>query len=47
MGHVRAGQEVFTKEIVDAGFRQIEEKSDMLDESYYVVFEKAADTKAE
>ncbi|MCA9074540.1 MAG: methyltransferase domain-containing protein [Planctomycetaceae bacterium] len=40
MGHVRAGQEVFTKEICDAGFRQIEVKPDMLDESYFVVFEK-------
>ena len=27
MGHVRAGQEVFTQEIVDAGFKQIDEKT--------------------
>ncbi|WP_202921116.1 cytochrome c peroxidase [Anatilimnocola aggregata] len=40
IGHVRAGQEVFTKEIVDAGFKQIEEKKDMLKESYFVRFEK-------
>ncbi len=40
MGHVRAGQEVFTKEIEDAGFRQVEEKKDLLDESYFVRFEK-------
>lgn len=44
MGHVRAGQEVFTKEICDAGFQQVEEKPDMLDESYYVVFEKVPDS---
>lgn len=42
MGHVRAGQEVFTKEIVDAGFKQIEEKKDLLKESYFVRFEKTA-----
>jgi predicted methyltransferase len=40
MGHVRAGQEVFTQEIVDAGFKQIEEKQDLLKESYFVRFEK-------
>jgi len=40
MGHVRAGQEVFTKEILDVGFRQVEEKVDLLDESYFVRFEK-------
>ena len=40
---VRAGQEVFTKEIVKAGFRQIEEKKGLLDESYFVRFEKVAD----
>jgi predicted methyltransferase len=40
MGHVRAGQEVFTKEIVDAGFKQIEEKKDLLKESYFLRFEK-------
>jgi len=40
LGHVRAGQEVFTKEIEQAGFKQIEEKPDMLKESYFVRFEK-------
>ena len=40
MGHVRAGQEVFTQEIVDAGFKQIEEKKDLLKESYFLRFEK-------
>ena len=42
MGHVRAGQEVFVEEITKAGFRVVEEKPDMLDESYYVRFEKVA-----
>jgi ubiquinone/menaquinone biosynthesis C-methylase UbiE len=40
MSHVRAGQEVFTKEIVEAGFRQVDEKKDLLKESYLVRFEK-------
>ena len=41
--HVRAGQEVFTREIVDAGFKQIDEKKDLLKESYFVRFEKLGD----
>lgn len=40
LGHVRAGQEVFTAEIEAAGFRQIEEQQDLLDESYFVRFER-------
>jgi predicted methyltransferase len=40
MGHVRAGQEVFTQEIVEAGFKQVEERDDLLKESYFVRFEK-------
>ena len=40
MGHVRAGQEVFTQEIVDAGFRPVEEKTGLLKESYFLRFEK-------
>lgn len=40
IGHVRAGQEVFTKEIIEAGFKQIEEKKDLLKESYFLRFEK-------
>ena len=43
LGHVRAGQEVFTKEIEDAGFKQIDEKKGLLKESYFVRFEKAND----
>ena len=42
MGHVRAGQEVFTQEIVDAGFKQIDEKKNLLKESYFVRFEKVS-----
>lgn len=42
MGHVRAGQDVFTKEISEAGFRQVEEQKDVLKESYFVRFEKVA-----
>lgn len=43
MSHVRAGQEVFVKEITEAGFRPVEEKKDLLKESYFVKFEKIAD----
>jgi predicted methyltransferase len=42
LSHVRAGREVFVQEIVDAGFREVEEKPDLLDESYFIRFEKAA-----
>jgi predicted methyltransferase len=40
MNHVRAGQEVFTKEIIDAGFEQVDERKGMLKESYFVRFKK-------
>lgn len=43
MNHVRAGQEVFAKEIADAGFKQVEEKKDLLKESYFLRFEKSED----
>jgi hypothetical protein len=39
MGHVRAGQEVFAKEIEDSGFKQVEEKK-FMKESYFLRFEK-------
>lgn len=45
MGHVRAGQSVFTREIRQAGFRQIEEIPDLLTESYFVRFEKRPDAQ--
>lgn len=43
LSHVRAGQEVFVKEILAAGFRQAEEHKDLLEESYFVRFEKAGE----
>jgi hypothetical protein len=39
MGHVRAGQEVFTKEIVASGFKQVEEKK-FMKQQYFLRFEK-------
>lgn len=39
LNHVRAGQEVFMKEIVSNGFKLVEEKK-LLKENYYLVFEK-------
>lgn len=43
MNHVRAGQEVFTQEIIDAGFKPLGEEKNLLKESYFVRFEKTAD----
>ncbi len=40
LGHVRAGQEVFEAEIIQAGFRKVREETDLLQENYFVVFEK-------
>jgi predicted methyltransferase len=40
--HLRAGQKVFTQEIENAGFRQIEEKKNVMKHSYFVRFVKAA-----
>lgn len=45
MSHVRAGQEVFSREIVDAGFKQVGEKKDLLKESYFVRFVKIDEHK--
>ncbi len=42
LNHVRAGQDVFTREMVDNGFRRVEERNDLLKESYFVRFEKVA-----
>ena len=39
LGHVRAGQAVFTREILACGFRQVEEKK-LLKENYMLVFAK-------
>jgi len=41
MGHVRAGQEVFVKEIEESGFRKVQEVKDLLEENYLVVFGKS------
>jgi ubiquinone/menaquinone biosynthesis C-methylase UbiE len=43
LGHVRAGQEVFAQEIIDSGFRQVEDRKGLLKESYFLRFEKVAD----
>lgn len=43
MNHVRAGQDVFAKEIADAGFKQVSEQKDLLKESYFLRFEKTGD----
>ena len=43
INHVRAGQEVFTQEIIDAGFKQTEEKKGVLKQSYFLWFEKVGD----
>jgi ubiquinone/menaquinone biosynthesis C-methylase UbiE len=40
--HVRAGQEVVEHEISLCGFKKIEEVKDLLNENYFVVFEKPA-----
>jgi ubiquinone/menaquinone biosynthesis C-methylase UbiE len=39
MNHVRAGQDVFTKEVESCGFKVVEEKK-ILKENYFLVFEK-------
>jgi ubiquinone/menaquinone biosynthesis C-methylase UbiE len=41
LGHVRAGQEVFVKEIVKSGFRVLGEEK-ILDENYFVRFARVA-----
>ena len=46
LNHVRAGQEVFRKEIESAGFRLAEEPK-FLKENYYMIFERAEPPKAD
>jgi predicted methyltransferase len=46
LDHVRAGQEVFTREILAAGFKQIEEVK-LLKENYFVRFKKVEAAKDE
>lgn len=45
LGHVRAGQEVFEKEIVACGFKKVREVEGVLEENYFVVFEKVEPAK--
>jgi ubiquinone/menaquinone biosynthesis C-methylase UbiE/intracellular sulfur oxidation DsrE/DsrF family protein len=42
MNHVRAGQEVFEAEIIQAGFKKAHEERELLKENYFVVLEKPA-----
>lgn len=42
MGHVRAGQEVFEKEITNSGFKKVEQVDGILKENYLVIFEKTS-----
>ena len=42
LGHVRAGQEVFEKEIIESGFKKVGEEKELLKENYFLRFEKAA-----
>jgi FkbM family methyltransferase len=46
LNHVRAGQEVFTREIASAGFKQVEQES-FLKENYFVRFEKVERKRTE
>jgi ubiquinone/menaquinone biosynthesis C-methylase UbiE len=41
LNHVRAGQDVFEKEILSCGFRKVGEHSDILKENYFLIFEKS------
>lgn len=43
--HVRAGQEVFEKEIMACGFKKVREVEGVLEENYFVVFEKVENDK--
>jgi ubiquinone/menaquinone biosynthesis C-methylase UbiE len=40
LSHIRAAQDVFEREIESCGFKKVEEKQDLLKESYFVRFEK-------
>lgn len=47
LNHVRAGQEVFEAEIIQAGFKKVREEPDILKENYLVVFEKQSSSHSE
>lgn len=40
LSHVRAGQDVFEREITDVGFRRLGEETGLLKENYFVTFQK-------
>jgi ubiquinone/menaquinone biosynthesis C-methylase UbiE len=40
MNHVRAGQEVFEKEVLSCGYKKVRENSDLLKENYFIEFQK-------
>ncbi len=40
LGHVRAGQDVVEQEIINSGFKKINEVKSLFKENYFVVFEK-------
>lgn len=42
LNHVRAGQDVFEKEVTEAGLKKVREEPALLKENYLVVFEKPA-----
>jgi hypothetical protein len=41
LNHVRAGQEVFEAEIIASGFKKVREEPELLQENYFVVFQKS------
>lgn len=41
LNHMRAGQETFETEITNAGFKKTGEITDLLDDNYFVIFEKS------
>ncbi len=42
LNHMRAGQKVFEAEITQAGFTKTDEVTDLLDDNYFVIFEKSS-----
>jgi ubiquinone/menaquinone biosynthesis C-methylase UbiE len=40
LGHVRAGQEVVEREITETGFKKVDEIKGLLEENYFIRFEK-------
>lgn len=44
MSHVRAGEEVFEREITESGFRKLESADHLLKENYLTLFEKIEST---